>query len=51
MSENWLKVLEVNELENEEAKEITLENGKKIWNCLMKLMFFGATAICICKRQ
>ncbi len=30
MSENWLKVLEVNELENEEAKEITLENGKKI---------------------
>ena len=30
MSENWLKVLGVNELENEEAKEITLENGKKI---------------------
>ena len=33
-----------------ENEKVNLEN-EKVWKCLMKLMFFGATAICICKRQ
>ena len=33
-----------------ENGKVKLEN-EKVWKCLMKLMFFGATAICICKRQ
>jgi len=33
-----------------ENEKVNLEN-EKVWKCLMKLMFFGATAICRCKRQ
>ena len=33
-----------------ENRKVKLEN-EKVQKCLMKLMFFGATAICICKRQ
>ena len=33
-----------------ENEKVNLEN-EKVWKCLMKLMFFGATAICIWKRQ
>tara|TARA_Y100000590_G_C15734885_1_gene1018226 strand:+ start:1962 stop:2282 length:321 start_codon:yes stop_codon:yes gene_type:complete len=46
MPENWIKVIKVNELEDEEAKEIEIENGFKIAIFYVNGNFFATDHLC-----